>query len=145
MPAKGVYITWRKGQKVQISEWFQTDEFRCPCKYPECSEQKIALELVRRLDWVRKAVNSPIRIHSGFRCRAHQHDLQKQALAGKGQLTVVAAVSTHEAGDAADFSCSALTIAELKPIVEKKFMALGAALSFLHVDLRDDKIRRWKY
>ena len=49
------------------------------------------------------------------------------------------------AGDAADFSCSALTIPELKPLAEKKFMAIGTALSFLHVDLRDGKIRRWKY
>lgn len=145
MDAKGVYFTWAKGQRVQISEFFHTGEFDCSCKYPECRDQKISLELVRRLDWLRKAVNASIRIHSGFRCRAHQADLLKQSLAGKGQLTVVAKISTHEKGDAADISCGSLTIPQLKPIVEQKFQAIGIALNFLHVDLRDDQKRRWNY
>jgi hypothetical protein len=48
-------------------------------------------------------------------------------------------------GNAADISVSSLTTLNLLPIVEKKFKSIGIANNFLHVDLRDDKARRWKY
>lgn len=142
--ARGIYLTWQKGKQCQLSEFFHTSEFDCKCKYPECREQRVSLELLRRLDWLRKASNSSIRIHSGFRCRAYQADLLKKSLDGKGQLTVVAKISTHELGDAADISVGSLTIPELKPLVEQKFESIGIALSFLHVDIREGR-RRWTY
>ena len=142
-----VYFTWQKGNSVQISEFFFTSEFVCPCTNIDCQTQRISLELIRRLDWVRKAAGSGLRIHKGggFRCRKYQEELQRRALSGEPGLTVVATTSSHELGHAADFSCGSLTIQQLKPIVEQKFKSIGTALSFLHVDLRDDRVRRWKY
>jgi uncharacterized protein YcbK (DUF882 family) len=81
-----------------------------------------------------------MRITSGFRCSEHQ-----QAIRNSGVSTVVAKKSTHEKGDAADISVSSLTSLNLLPIAEKQFKSIGIANNFIHVDLRDDKIRRWKY
>ena len=81
-----------------------------------------------------------MRVHSGFRCSAHQEDIRKS-----GVSTVVAKKSTHELGNAADISVSRLITAELVNMAAKKFYSIGIALNFVHVDLRDDKTRRWNY
>lgn len=134
------YYIWNKGDDIWINNWFKTKEFQCKCSNKECSEQKIAVELVKRLTEIREYTKSPMRITSGFRCSAHQ-----TAIRNSGVSTVVAKKSTHELGDAADISVSSLTTLNLLPVAEKQFKSIGIANNFLHVDLRDDKIRRWKY
>lgn len=132
--------TWKKGDSFWINNWFKTSEFSCKCKHPECIEQKISIELINRLTDIREEVKSPMRIHSGFRCSAHQADIRKS-----GVSTVVAKKSTHELGNAADISVSRLIPAELMHVAARKFHSIGIALNFIHVDLRDDKVRRWNY
>jgi uncharacterized protein YcbK (DUF882 family) len=134
------YYIWVKGDNLWLNNWFKTKEFECKCSNKECINQKIAVELIARLTVIREYTKSPMRITSGFRCSEHQ-----QAIRNSGVSTVVAKKSTHEKGDAADISVSSLTPLNLLPIVEKQFKSIGIANNFLHVDLRDDKERRWKY
>lgn len=134
------YYIWNKNENLWINNWFKTTEFTCQCKHKSCGEQKISVELIKRLTEIREEVNSPMRIHSGYRCSKHQEDIRKS-----GVSTVVAKKSTHELGNAVDISVSKLVTGELLKVVEKHFKSIGVANNFLHVDLRDDKIRRWKY
>lgn len=134
------YYVWKKGDSLWINNWFKTTEFSCKCKHSSCVEQKIAVELINRLTDIRVEVKSPMRVHSGFRCSAHQEDIRKS-----GVSTVVAKKSTHELGNAADISVSRLITGELVNVAARKFHSIGIALNFIHVDLRDDKVRRWNY
>ena len=134
------YYIWSKGENLWLNNWFKTKELECQCTNSDCIEQKISIELIDRLTKIRTEVNSPMRISSGYRCTKHQEEIRNS-----GTSTVVAKKSTHELGDAADISVSRLTISALMPITEKQFKSIGIANNFLHVDLRDDKVRRWKY
>lgn len=134
------YYVWNKGENLWMNNWFKTKEFECKCTNKECIEQRIAVELIDRLTKMRLEVNSPIRINSGFRCSKHQ-----EAIRNSGTSTVVAKKSTHELGHAADISVSSLIVPVTVPFAEKHFKSIGIANNFLHVDLRDDKVRRWKY
>lgn len=137
---KDGYYIWKKGNDIWINNWFKTKEFECRCTNKECVDQKIAVELIEKLTAIREYTKSPMRISSGFRCSKHQ-----EAIRNSGTSTVVAKKSTHEKGDAADISVSSLTTLNLLPVAEKQFKAIGIANNFLHVDLRDDKVRRWNY
>jgi uncharacterized protein YcbK (DUF882 family) len=137
---KDGYYIWKKGDDLWINNWFKTKEFECKCTNKDCVDQKIAVELIERLTAIREYTKSPMRISSGFRCSKHQ-----EAIRNSGTSTVVAKKSTHEKGDAADISVSSLTTLNLLLVAEKQFKSIGIANNFLHVDLRDDKTRRWKY
>jgi len=69
---------------------FSRAEFACKCG---CGKDDINLTLVERLQAIRTALNEPIRIKSGCRCRAHN-----EAVGGK-------LYSAHLTGDAADIDC----------------------------------------
>jgi uncharacterized protein YcbK (DUF882 family) len=134
------YYVWNKGENLWLNNWFKTKEFECRCSNSECVEQKISVELIDRLTKMRVEVNSPMRINSAYRCSKHQEYIRSS-----GVSTVVAKKSTHELGNAADISVSSLITGALIPFAEKHFKSIGIANNFLHVDLRDDKVRRWKY
>lgn len=130
--ARAVFFTWSKGERVQLGKYFASYEFECKCKLDSCVAQKVSLELVRRLDRLREATGI-IEIHSGYRCPAHN-----RAVGGvRG--------SQHTKGMAVDCSSGPLRIEELKPHSERIFKTIGVGKNFLHLDLRDDKIRRWRY
>ena len=129
-----VYITWRKGNRVQIGKHFHTGEFECQCKLKSCVDQVISLGLVRRLDRLRDASSTPIRVTSGYRCPEHN-----RAVGGVEN-------SQHTLGRAADIRASAHTPGVMREkYAQHIFKAIGAGANFLHVDLRDDRIRRWTY
>ena len=136
------YYIWNKGDVYFFDkdQYFKSSEFVCQCKYKECKEQKINKDLIKKLILLRKEINEPLVITSGFRCEAHQKDLRKQ-----GVNTVVASKSTHELGDAADVYPIRMKIKDFMIFCAKQFKAIGIAKTFLHVDLRDDKERRWDY
>jgi len=134
------YYVWKKGEILWINNWFKTTEFTCQCKNVDCIDQRISVDLVERLTKIRNYVQSPMRITSGFRCQKRQEEIRNN-----GTSTVVAKKSTHERGDAADISVSRLTPGELLKVAEVQFKSIGIASNFLHVDTRDDKVRRWKY
>lgn len=125
--------TWTRGATGALSAYFTAKEFTCKCGV--CRDQRVSKELIKKLDLVRAAVG-PITITSGFRCGLHQANLTKQGLN-------TAKNSTHCIGQAADITCGDL--AALFTACEAEFKAIGTAATFLHVDLRADKVRRWSY
>jgi uncharacterized protein YcbK (DUF882 family) len=140
MNQKENYYTWEKGEKTSINKYFNTSEFTCKCSYPECKSQKISVNFINRLTKVREELNKGLIITSGFRCSRYQKDL-----AESGANTVVAKLSQHEMGNAADVVPMHCDIATFQPICEKQFKAIGIAKNFLHLDTRNDKVRRWYY
>lgn len=134
------YYIWNKGDIYPFNQYFKTSEFSCQCKLKSCVEQKASKELISKLTELRIAINEPLTITSGFRCKAHQEEIRKS-----GVSTVVAKVSTHESGDAADVKPTRTSIKDFETIAAKFFMAIGIAKTFLHMDLRKDKVRRWPY
>ena len=140
----GDYFVWDKGDDITLSPHFKTSEFNCRCKNESCHTQSINKEVISRLEQIRSEVGEPLRITSAFRCADQQRYLRNA-----GVSTVVAQnKSTHESGDAVDvqvISTKSDRMARLLVAAEKVFKSIGLAKTFLHLDLRDDKIRRWNY
>lgn len=136
------YYTWKKGDNISLSKYFSSREFSCKCSFLDCKDQRISKSLVTRLDHIREDIKQPLIITSAFRCAKHQASLRSS-----GANTVVAVVSTHEAGDAVDIvpkDQKDVRGAFLK-VCEKQFESIGLSDKFLHVDLRSGRKRRWEY
>jgi uncharacterized protein YcbK (DUF882 family) len=128
---------WPKGTNEQLSVHFSTKEFECHCRRPACGQQRIAVDMVERLEDVRSSIKIPLTVTSGFRCTAHQLELTQWGFeTAKGK-------SQHELGRAVDLTCR--NMSGLAAVAGTVFKAVGVARSFVHVDLRDDKFRRWAY
>jgi uncharacterized protein YcbK (DUF882 family) len=125
----------RRDMTIPLSANFSTKEFLCSCGV--CSPHRLDPDLIKRLQRVRDALNMSITVTSGFRCAKRQAQLRK------GGLQTAAGTSTHEMGAAADITCSDMDA--LLVACEKEFKSIGVANTFLHVDTRVDKVRRWKY
>ena len=139
------YYIWNKGDDVLFHSKsnFTTEEFSCNCKFPDCKKQKISKDLIDKLDSIRLEIKQPLYITSGYRCVKYQNFLR-----AAGVSTVVAKLSQHELGNAADIVPKdqkniRTTFLE---VVAKYFKSIGLSDHFLHVDLREDKEqRRWEY
>ena len=136
------YYIWNKGDVYFFdkTQFFKTSEFACQCTNKDCKEQRIHKDIISKLNSLRKEINEPIMVTSGFRCEKHQI-----ALRNSGVNTVVAKKSTHELGDAVDCRPTRMRISDFLTFCAKQFEAIGIAKSFLHLDLRTGKIRRWDY
>lgn len=139
MQNDGEYYYWTKGDKEPLGAHFNTLEFTCHCGHPNCIRQRIACALVERLNSLREEIDQPIQVHSGFRCAEKQQDLRNA-----GMETAIG-TSQHELGRAADIAVATGSMHALLQLCKEKFKAVGAAHSFIHVDLRDDRVRYWGY
>lgn len=126
---------WKRGERLRLSPHFTSDEFECHCG--KCEFQQISGILIERLETLRERFGCPIRVTSGYRCAEHQANLRRQG------VETAAGKSQHELGNAADIS--ALDIPRLSSLAQIDFKSVGTAASFVHVDTRDDKPRRWAY
>lgn len=136
------YYIWNKGESHVLSPYFSTKEFECRCSFPDCKKQRISKTVVVRLDLIRKEIKQPLVVTSAFRCHKHQAFLRSA-----GVNTVVAEVSQHELGNAVDVvpkDQKNVRSSFLSTCV-KHFDAIGLSNSFLHLDLRTGKQRRWEY
>lgn len=129
-------LSWRKSDNIQYSKYFNLREFNCQCSLPTCDQQLISTELLKKLETVRTLYNRQIKVTSGYRCKAHQ-----EALAAAGLET--ATNSQHCLGLAADIWGPDMDA--LDALCSQEFKAVGRARSFIHVDMREDKRRRWGY
>lgn len=129
-------LTWKKGDTLKYSKHFSLQEFSCHCTRQTCVSQTISPSLLQKLENVRTAYGRPIQVTSGYRCKEHQ-----AALAAAGMET--ATHSQHCFGMAADIKGEDMDALDVA--CSQEFMAIGRAKSFIHVDLRDDKRRRWGY
>ena len=138
----GKYFVWNKGEVEALSSHFSTKEFACKCINDDCVEQRAAVALIEKLQALRISFQLPISVTSGFRCAKHQNALRD------GGLQTTTGQSTHELGHAADIKPKLAdrgTIKRLSELAANHFKAIGTAASFVHVDIRADKKRRWKY
>lgn len=144
MKIENGYYIWSKGDKLDLSPHFKTSEFSCKCSHDDCIEQKVAIELIDRLEKIRVASKSRMEITSGYRCSKHQEDIRKSGIS-----TVVAKKSQHELGNAADIKLLSLTVPNSLPFILVFFDSVGFARNFTHVDLRptraDGTKRTWNY
>ncbi len=144
MTIKDGYYIWTNGDKDSINQYFNVSEFSCQCKHKECLEQRISVDLVTRLTTLREAVGKPLRVTSGFRCKAHQDDLRASNV-----NTVVSTQSQHELGNAADVQFRQLKVDDWTLETKKLFFTIGLSSTFLHLDTRplkaDGSYRIWKY
>lgn len=131
------YHYWRRGDKEKLSSDFGTQEFTCHCGV--CDEQQISIDLIDRLEALRKASGFQIIITSGYRCKAYQAQLRSSGYeTSKGP-------SQHELGNAVDIKRYPNDQGNIKVHAHTLFKAVGTAKTFLHLDIRDDKIRHWEY
>lgn len=122
----------------RVHKYFGIREFDCPCEYESCVFTFLNMILVNRLVEMRKHIGRPISINSGYRCFKHQSDLVLTFNNVK--------ISQHLYGHAADLRVEGLSGVELEKIARLyKFRAVGVGKHFIHVDLRNDKERRWTY
>jgi uncharacterized protein YcbK (DUF882 family) len=133
--------TYPKKAGVKLSDHFTSSEFDCPCD--SCTETLIDERLIELLEPTRRALGAPLRINSGYRCSQYQ-----EALRLRGYETACG-ISQHELGRAVDIMLSGdgeATGAEIERAARAAgFKAVGVGHNWCHVDLRDDKERRWEY
>lgn len=134
------YFVWTKGEDSEklLSTHFKAGEFECPCSSCNGKEQRISVELVEDLEWLRTRLGQPIRITSGYRCERYQLHL--------GEIGYPTALkSQHPLGEAVDVTTFSAHLERLYELAKERFMAIGKALTWLHLDERRDKVRQWKY
>lgn len=131
------HYVWDKTDDFGIAPFFNCKEFSCHCSNSSCVSQRISVDLLNRLVNIRMQLGSPLVINSAYRC----HEYQKQ-LAAQGFETAKG-VSQHELGNAVDVRAKDMTT--LNRLLAREFKALGKANTFIHVDTRNDKQRRWSY
>lgn len=136
------YYIWNKKDSFPLpgSKFFNTSEFTCHCKFDSCKEQRISKSLLVKLIKLREEIQEPITVTSAFRCEAYQKKLKND-----GVNTIVASVSQHELGNAVDVFPIRMKIPTFMTFCAKYFEAIGIAKTFLHLDERVGKIRRWDY
>lgn len=127
---------WKRGENRHLSQHFVTFEFECQCG--KCEDQQISEILISRLESLRSLMGKPLKITSGFRCHAHQLHLASLFETAKG-------VSQHELGSACDILVEGHDKKRLITTCKTLFRAVGIAKTFIHLDLRMDKIREWFY
>lgn len=132
--------TYPKGSQEKLGDHFTVREFDCPCL--ECERVLISNELIQKLEEIRRLLGGAIRITSGYRCQHYQDDLKR-----RGYDTAVGP-SQHTAGCAADIKAiqegtTGMALADLA--IKAGFHAIGIAPTWIHVDLRVGKERRWTY
>lgn len=133
-------LQYKKKEGRKLSDHFISDEFDCPCD--KCLVTLIDLTLVERLEQVRALLSAPLRINSGYRCQNYQTELKL-----RGYETATG-ISQHQLGKAADIMASEGDVSggTLEALSRQAgFRAVGVGHSWVHVDLRDDKDRRWTY
>ena len=132
-------INWNRGDKIPLTVHFSTQEFECKCG--NCSIQSSNKDFIETLDKLRVDYGHPIVVTSGNRCAAYQKKL------GESGAQTAKGISQHELGNAADLAVpqDAKLRKLLLELCEKYFDAVGIAKSFIHVDGRRDKKRKWYY
>ena len=131
------FYNWVKGESTQLSPHFTTNEFTCLCRFSTCINQRTSIELIARLELLHIKFGKPITVTSGFRCHEYQIDL------GQRGYETAKIISQHELGMAADIVSSNLK--DLAKLSDPLFKAMGVGKTFIHVDMREDKLRRWTY
>ena len=116
---------------IIISPHFKLSEFACPC----CNRVMLHPKLLVKLIELRKVLERPVYINSGYRCSRYNDQIG-------GIIN-----SYHCIGLAADIKVKDINLIELLEICENiDFNGIGfyEKKNFLHLDVRPTKRSRWR-
>jgi len=120
-----------KINNIIIATHFKLSEFACPC----CKRVMLHPKLLGKLVELRKILERPVYITSGYRCPKYNHQIG-------GVVN-----SYHCIGLAADIKVKDINLIELLEICENiDFTGIGfyEKKNFLHLDVRPTKRTRWR-
>ena len=131
-------MKYLKNSNTKLSTHFNSNEFDCKCD--DCKETIVDPALIVHLEAMRAILGTSITITNGYRCANYQQQLRIRGFeTSKGP-------SSHEAGIAADVTNGISLGIELAEAADRAgFKNVGIGKSFVHVDLRPNGPRRWKY
>ena len=110
-----------------ITPHFEANEFRCPC----CKGLILDEALTYQLERLRKDINSPINVTSGYRCEKHN----KEVGGSKN--------SFHMKGQAADIMVIGMSTRLLACYADFLFRGVGTYSGHVHVDM-GERYARWE-
>ena len=116
---------------IRIAEHFNLSEFACPC----CKRVMLHPKLLAKLMELRKILEKPVYITSGYRC-----PIYNQKVGGVVN-------SYHLIGLAADIKVKDISLIDLLEVCEEiGFGGIGfyEKKNFLHLDVRPTKRSRWR-
>ena len=116
---------------IIIAPHFNLSEFACPC----CKKVMLHPLLLEKLEELRKTIERPIHITSGYRCFAYNRKVGGVAN------------SYHLIGLAADIKVKDINLIELLGDAEEiDFSGIGfyEKKNFLHLDVRPTQRTRWR-
>ena len=127
-----------KRRNMRLSKNFNWSEFESKDGAPMPADVKANIRrLVENLEIIRAALNSPIKITSGYRSPGHNASIPGSAKD-----------SQHVKGTAADFSSPGYTPAQIGATIEKLIAAgkisqggMGIYPTWVHYDIRGKKAR----
>lgn len=123
-------------EKDNQLEWkaikhFKPNEFTCKCHGLCDHENSISLELVSRLDEIRKQMGTPIKITSGARCKRHNKKI--------GGSAHSAHLPFDGSSFAADIYCPDNRFTkDFLEMAMSMFPRIGLGKDFIHVDIHPD-------
>ena len=116
---------------IMIAPHFNLSEFACPC----CRRIMLHPLLLEKLEKLRKIIEKPIHITSGYRCFEYNRKVGGVAN------------SYHCIGLAADIKVKGINLIELLGYAEEiDFAGIGfyEKKNFLHLDVRPTRRTRWR-
>jgi len=116
---------------IIIASYFNLSEFSCPC----CNRVMLHPKILIKLIGLRKILERPVYITSGYRCSKYNHQI--------GGVPN----SYHCIGLAADIKVKDINLITLLEICENiEFAGIGLyeKKNFLHLDVRPTKRTRWR-
>jgi len=115
----------------RLAEHFRAEELACGCDREECRTVVVHWALIRLLERMRRQIEQPLYVSSGYRCPRHNKDVGG------------APESLHLAGMAADVQAST-SIEHLAKVAEAVGAGgIGLYPRHLHVDVGEPD-RRWE-
>jgi len=116
---------------IKIAEYFSLYEFECPC----CRRVMLSPDLLTRVDHLRRVINRPIYINSGYRCPE-----ENQRVGGVPG-------SYHLLGMAVDIQVKDFLLYDLLLYTQEMgFNGIGfyEKKDFLHLDIRPGSKHFWE-
>jgi len=116
---------------IIIAPYFNLSEFACPC----CNLVMLHPKLLVKLIGLRKILERPVYITSGYRCSRYNHQIGGVAN------------SYHRIGLAADIKVKDINLITLLEVCENiDFTGIGfyEKKNFLHLDVRPTRRARWR-
>lgn len=115
---------------IKIAEYFSLYEFECLC----CKRVMLSPDLLARLDHLRRVINKPVYINSGYRCKEENHKVG--GVSG----------SYHLLGMAADIRVKDYSLSDLLIYAQEMgFKGIGfyEEQNYLHLDIRPGSKYFW--